>query len=316
MIGSLKSSFTLAAAVAFLTACGATSVTDLNSDGNGGSTPTPEPTATAPGPNASFAITMDAGSDLPSMDLRDTKDVSFTVQGFNGFSGAVTVTANGLPAGVVPNAPTQVVTLTQNGTAAGKFTLTTDNKLIGAGTYPITLDGSAAGGVTGSANVSLTVNPVITLQTLTSFPAAGAFNFWDSTLDPAALGVGTEIHMGTATIVTVKWAKMFTFNAADTTTGHRIHGNGTAAAGAPLVKIGGKTLDADGALEHSSGSAATGASSDDLTGAESGTAHVFIRMLQPTVATPTTTVDYYDHQNGNTNKTITSISGRLTIYQP
>ena len=318
MTGSLKLSLTLAASVALLTACGAPSVTDLNSGNGSQSTPTPDPTTTPPSASASFAITMDAGSTAPSLELRESKDVTFTVQGFNGFSGVVTVTPAGLPAGVTTDVPSQALTVPLNGTASSKFTLKTDSTVIGAGDYAITLGGTAAGSLTGSANVALTVKPVITLQSLASFPVAGAFNFWDKTTDPVNFVDGTVIHMGNATTVTVQWQKMFSFNAADTTTGHRIHGNGTAATGSPLVKIAGMNLDNDGALEHSSGSTTLldNVSSEDLTGAESGTAHVFVRILKPTAATAKTVVDYYDHQNGDANKTITSKSGRLTIYQP
>ena len=106
-------------------ACGSPTVSDIGApagddDDDGGTPP--------PGPDPSVSIT----SSGTSLDLRDAKTLDFTVTGFNGFTGDVTVTASGLPAGVTANSA-MVTIATANGTAAGSLNLTSDYTLVSPG---------------------------------------------------------------------------------------------------------------------------------------------------------------------------------------
>ena len=119
--------FTLVSLLALgVAACGNPSVSDIGTpagddDDDGGTPP--------PGPDPSVSIT----SSGTSLDLRDAKTLDFTVTGFNGFTGDVTVTANGLPPGVTANSAT-VTIATADGTAAGVLNLVSDNTLAAAAT--------------------------------------------------------------------------------------------------------------------------------------------------------------------------------------
>src|SRR5690242_4094952 len=114
------------AALGLVAGCGNPTVTTLGGSpgGDDSSSSTPPPSTPPPGPAASITVSLAPNF---SLDLRDSKDVQFTVQSFNHFVGDVMVTLTGtLPAGLACAQPTATVTLTDNGTQTGKFTITSD----------------------------------------------------------------------------------------------------------------------------------------------------------------------------------------------
>jgi hypothetical protein len=307
MIGKNAFRFATLTAVLLLTACGGPQITDLGGSSGDDSSGTPTPTPTPPGNTESFALAPAASS--MSIDLRATQDISFDVQGFNGFQGAVTVNINGLPTGVSADRASQVVTIaTANGSASGKFTLTSDNTTVLPGDFSYTLDSTATASdstpLSDTDPISLTVNPTITIQSLTA-KGAGSLKFWDSTGATDFSGVGTVVHLGTATAIKVRWVKNF-----PNTEQHRIHGNGGAGG---LSSIAGATAcEDDGLLTHSAqcGNPAAGANTDE-TGNGNGT--VFQRTLHPSNPAITNTVTYYDHLTGTPGGQPSDLPGKITI---
>lgn len=282
MKGNLALRFSVLTLAAMLSACGAPSVSDLN-----GTTNPPvgddDDDGTTPGTPA-VEISAATAADI---DLAATKLVPFTVTGLEGFTGDVTVSAVGLPAGVT--AEDVVVTVAAEGTpVAGEISLVTTMSDPLPGTTPITLEASGAGVAVASAAIDLVVNPVVTIRTKSTVVGAAAdAEFWG----PAPANGGIVVNLGSADAVTIRWVN----DAADD---HRIHGNGTAVvSGGPLVRDGALPDDSNGAFDHSDAGDGTPAS-------------MFQRVLRPSDPTQDTVVSFYCHTHQNPQSTQ---PGQVTI---
>ena len=329
MVGKKALGFVGLAALGLVAGCGNPTVTTLDgSSSNPTPSDTPPPSTPPPGPAMAIGLALAPNF---SLDLRDSKDVGFTVTSFNHFVGDVTVTITGLPAGLSAANPSASVTLTDNGTATGKITVKSDNTVIAPGSIAT---GVSVGAVAVSDStikdtqtLPITINPVITIMTnTTAIPtggtaATGTCSLWDPAGDftvsgTTCVGKGTEVHWGNATKITVQWSKQWSGET------HRVHGNGTSASGQPLLQLGGTscnqgsaTEDACGGLVHSDGNALSpsGNSSEDTSGKAA--TKPFIRVLATADNTKTSTVDFYDHANpnGKAGNTVGAYPGRITL---
>jgi len=326
------------AALGLAAGCGNPVVTTLGGQPSGDDTSssTPPPSTPPPGSNASISVSPATFS----IDLADTQNLTFTVTGFNGFSGDVTVTVASLPTGLSAATPTTTVTIASaNGTANGMIAIKSDNTTVLPGTYnaaTLTATAVSDGSISDMKNPAITVNPKITLQTATS--KTGGCGFWDAVADykldagsGKCIGNGTVVHLGNATAITVRWVKNFNSG----TEQHRVHANGgsgfqyasLAAADADALNraknqtgsvtavksIGGATAcELDGLFTHSGqcSNPAAGSGTDE-TGNGNGT--VFERTLQPADPTKVTVVTYYDHLTGSADFTPASLSAAITI---
>jgi len=287
MTGSFKISLAFAASVALLTACGNTSVSDLNSNpsDDASTTSTPNPTATPPGPSFSFATdkaTIDTDIGL------NTQTVGFTVTPNNGFTGAVTIHATNVPAGVT--IADVVATVVDASPVTGSMVIDASdwaNSVPGA-YNTITLNAAATGGLSATP-APLTVNllPTIHIATKNIGTSDTATDYFGG---EAASG-GARVHLGNATSVTLMFKNTSGIQ-------HRIHRGGDTDGGLSGAKVNG-TQNANAlnaAINHSNGG-------DGMPNTE------WSMVVTPKdVTAATTQVDFYCHIHG-----LAKMPGAVTI---
>lgn len=262
-------------------ACGAPGVSDLGNapagddDDDGGTPP--------PGADPSVSIT----SSGVTLEMRDAKNLDFTVTGHNGFTGPVTVTAAGLPAGVTANSTT-VNIATANETVAGVLNLTSDHTLVTPGTYADAKVVATAGAVTADDLAPISVDAVLLIDT--KAPGTGGVpDMWGAPVVNAG-DPGLVVRRGTAKVLTLKFKNTDTIK-------HLMHGPGAGTLGG----------DVDGnpttGFEHGDTAAASPEGNP-------GDAGIQTRTLNVSGVTSDTVVNFYCHTHGSPT---TLQQGRLTV---
>lgn len=282
---SIKLSLTLAATVALLTACGNPTVTTLSGNpGDDASTsPTPNPTATPAGP----AIGLSLGASSIDTDIGiNTQKVPFTITPANGFTGAVTVHAVNVPAGVL--IADVVATVTDANPVSGELVVDASdfaNAIPGA--YS-TLAVNAAAGAVAATPAPLTVNLTGTIHVNTKNigTATTAADYFGG---DAAAG-GLHVHIGSAPSVTIVWTNTSGIQ-------HRIHRGTDTDGGVSGATINGtvNSTALAAAINHSAGGDGMPASTWNM-------------VVAPKDTTATTVVDFYCHIHGKT-----AMPGAVTI---
>jgi hypothetical protein len=158
------------------------------------------------GPQSSGSLTVTVDNASPSVDLLSSTVVNVTITP-TGFSGAVTLSTSGLSSDVTPSFDNANVTLSSSTAATAMLTLATLSSTV-SGARPFTIVATSASG-TDSAAVSLTVNPVITIdipvnadanQGTASDPRTDAFGAYPIMITaPAMFPVTVNFHNSDST---------------------------------------------------------------------------------------------------------------------